>query len=407
MKFFLFSFLLTLISIGAIQSQTLLDSAMTEKKIGNFAEASAMLKRYLLSKNLTAAEKCDAHFTLAYLYKRQNLPTASIIEYLRSINAYKHNHKNAMAYYNIGNTYKNFHLYDKAIEYFSLAIGLNEDLQMEGRYLISRSIAYSYNDQYKEAITDALQAQEIANGDIEKNQHLLYKVFNQRGFIKMTMQQHDEADRFFRLANDLSLEKNTYVNNGINYTLAGKEEQAIAACRKGLTLKQNTDQRFKSYQQLGELYLKRNELGQAGIALKEAVTLFEQLQQPENRDVKVFETMADWCFAREEIQSGQKYYKKGISLYSLLEEQQSALRLQSDQRELIQAEQAFFKEVERKEKNKQAAMWAVVISLLVIVSFIVIVIRGRHNKNNTKKLKNEILSGVETILKMPGKSVDA
>lgn len=391
MKIIIAGFWILLILSSNVSAQTSYDSAYFYKNLKEYDQSIEHANFYLNRPSVSAREKLDMYFLLGLNFAKKRQPRLSIRNYLLSIESYEDDLCNAKSHFNIAVIYKNFHLYDEAISHYNEAIRLiDNDEAKKGKYLASRSIAYKHNKQYDLAIKDVLQAEQIAFKDIENRKKLLFKAYSYHGLIKKDMQEFDLALKYFQYANDLNLNINDHINIGKTYQLSGNIEKAIFHYEKALASKQNTDQQFKTYQNLGELYQSINKIDESISYLKKGELLYPKLRYPEAEDIDLFNALARQYKAKKDDQASILYFEKTVDLLKEIESKKQELLEQYEKEKISSTEKEFYQtlEQERKTRNLQTIGIAGAVVALLITGISIHLLKRRTSK--TKKFKKEV-----------------
>ena len=314
MKVFTVFFFVVFTAVIPLQADTLLDKAINAQKAKEYDKAIKYAEQYLETSELDEVSQNYALFTIGYCYEKKRNPSQAIDYYLRSNKVYKHGDLNANAHVRIGLVYNNFNLYQEAIEHFNHALSLNTREAFEGNILIWRAIAYKYISKYDSALSDVLKAERIALKDLENRKRLLFNSYAQRGLIKRKMEDYDEAIRFFELANDLQIGRNTLINIGGTYHARGENTKAIEVYKTALASKQHIEQRFKTFQKLGEIHaeIQLNDVAQT--FLKEAEAIYSQVLYPDSEDIDVYHSLAQASKLIGQSTQYSQFLERGYSI---------------------------------------------------------------------------------------------
>lgn len=360
----------TALSINlSLKAQTLLDSAINSLESKKYDQAIKYAEQYLKSADLDAASKKYALFSIARGYEKKRSPSKAIDHYLKALEVFYDANLNAKIYYNVGLLYNNFHLYDQAIGCFNLAFQLNTNETFEGSILVYRAIAYKYSAKYDSALIDALAVQNLAFEDLENRKWLLYKSYNQQGLISKALKDYDEAVRFFELANDLQVGKNTLVNIGSTYQARGDYRRAIDIYQAALGSKQNSDQRFKTYQKLGEAYAEMDMNNDSYTFLIEAEAIYPEILYPDVDDIDVYSSLAESCKKTGRSAQYSLYLETGYALQRERNKITDALLLEANKQKILSTVDEHYARLAQEKKDREnrfLALAGLVVSLLII-----------------------------------------
>ena len=406
MKPVIYALVITFLWTVICNAKSLLDSAYQYQKLKDHEKAIGFCERFVQVKSISEKQKSEAYFAMGFSYNKLGQPSNAIQSYLLSIDAYDHPKCLARAHYNIAYIYDTFSHYEQAIEHYNIALSLTDSPAKRGKYLVARAISYKYIGQYSEALNDVLEAQDIALTDIENNRRLLYNAYNQRGLIKVAAGDFGEAIEYFNYANDLGLHIKSYVNIGLTYTKAEEDQKAIEAFTNALAKKQNKDQRFKTYQALGELYVKFQNHEKAAQYLKMAEDQYDSLLYPDGDDIRLFSTFGTFYKHSGDSAKSIHYFEKSANLYMTLEEVKSELLINAKKMELENTEKQFYAR-QKAEQEKQTALIIGGVTfgvLLLIIITLVYVYKTRRNR--VERMKEDARSGIRTVLNISDELVD-
>ncbi|MGB3465083.1 MAG: tetratricopeptide repeat protein [Cyclobacteriaceae bacterium] len=383
---FFFSFFLFVSQ--AIANPPMLDSAYYYQRTKHYQQAIRYSEDFIQKDDVTKEGRYNAFNIIAYCHRKSGKPAPALKNYLKALSIYENPYHNARVYYNIGNIYKDYHLYDKAITSYNKALALNTDEELEIKYLISRSIAYKYNNQYHLALEGILMAEKLLANAPENRQSLLYKCYNQRGLIKYETQSYEEAIKYFGYANDLDTRRNAFINIGLCYTELGNDSQAIEAYLSALKTNQNRDQRFKTYQNLGEMYMKLDDRPRAFTYLQQAGNYYDSLLYPEAEDVEIFGLIAAYHKQAGNLGASLAYLEKANKLLNQLDEKKSELLLESEKQELLATEKRFHID-EQYNSSKKLVILCAVLALGILLTGLLITRYFLAKKARIKALHKE------------------
>lgn len=406
MKSVIYAVVITFLWTVNCNAQSLLDSVYHYQKIKEHEKTIDLCERFVQTKGVRDQQKSEAYFAMGFSYNKLSQPANAIQSYLHSIAAYDHPKCLARAHYNIGLIYSAFCHYKQAIDHYDLALSLVDDQSKRGKYLVSRSVAFKYNGQFTDALNDVLEAQAIAFEDIENNKRLLYNAYNQRGLIKMAAGDYADAHHYFMYANDINIERKTYVNMGLNFIKAKKYDDAIQTLKKALDTQNNINHRFKAHQALGELYLTIKNYEEAISHLAEAETIYVDLHYPEAGDIEVFMTTGELFKQKGNASQSSNYFERAAVLFKELEFIKTELLLNAKKMELENTEKQFYAR-QKAEQEKQTALIIGGVTfgvLLLIIITLVYVYKTRRNR--VERMKEDARSGIRTVLNISDELVD-
>lgn len=193
----------------------------------------------------------------------------------------KSNQMTAWDYRRQGNRYCDLEQYEKAVESFSNAIGLQSN---NAQFYNDRGYAYNYLGEYDKALSDCSKA-------IELNPEFA-NAYNNRGFAYKNLRKYEKAIVDYDKAIGLNPEyENAYNNRGAAYNSLEEYDRAIFDCSKAIEL---NPEFANAYNNRGFVYDSLGEYDKAIVDYDKAIELNPEYVNAYNNRGFVYDNLGEY-----------------------------------------------------------------------------------------------------------------